>query len=37
VDAGLVDRIGTLDETLAKLVTRRAPSNARAQLARAML
>ena len=37
VDSGLVDRIGTLDETLAKLMTRRAPSNARAQLAKAML
>lgn len=37
VDAGLVDRIGTLDDTLAKMMTRRAPSNARAQLAKAML
>lgn len=37
VDSGLVDRIGTLDDTLAKLMTRKAPSNARAQLAKAML
>lgn len=37
VDAGLVDRIGTLDDTLARLMTRRAPSNSRAMLARSML
>lgn len=37
VDAGLVDRIATLDEVIAKLMTRRAPSSARAALARAEL
>jgi ClpP class serine protease len=38
VEAGLADRIGTLEQTLAKMQTKRsAPSNAKAQLAKAML
>lgn len=37
VEAGLVDRIATLDSTISKMMTRRAPSGARAQLARALL
>lgn len=35
--AGLVDRIATLDQTIARMMTRRAPSGARAALARAQL
>ena len=37
VEAGLVDRIGTLDETIARLAKKRAPSSARAQLAKVEL
>ena len=37
VDAGLVDKVSTLDKLIAKLMTRRAPSSARAALARAEL
>lgn len=35
--AGLVDRIATFDQTIARMMTRRAPSGARAALARAQL
>lgn len=36
-DAGLVDRIATLDETIARLAKKRAPSSARAALAKVEL
>jgi signal peptide peptidase SppA len=35
--AGLVDRIATFDQTVSRMMTRRAPASARAALARAML
>lgn len=35
--AGLADRIGTLDQTISRMMTRRAPAGARAALARAQL
>jgi signal peptide peptidase SppA len=35
--AGLVDRVATLDQTISRMMTRRAPSGARAALARAQL
>lgn len=37
VDAGLVDRIGTLEQVLAGLVKTKAPASKRAELAKAML
>ena len=37
VSAGLADRIGTLDQTINRMMTRRAPAGARAALARAQL
>jgi ClpP class serine protease len=36
-DAGLVDRIATVDQTISRMMTRRAPAGARAALARAQL
>lgn len=37
VEAGLADRIGTLEQTLSRMITKRAPSGARAALAAARL
>lgn len=37
VEAGLVDRVATLDQVLSRLVSRRAPSGARVALARAQM
>jgi hypothetical protein len=37
VAAGLADRVATVDQTISRMMTRRAPASARAALAKAQL